>query len=136
MSNKKTEIVSFPDLFPDYDALVKKWNDDFMQMKKDVENVVHNLTTLSVEIKVDSSITSRKTEIDLISGDVTVIVPKDLDKDELSKVQAEALDLALKNLDKRIEALIKIVDVVCKAISPTGSLSEFFANIGNAIKTK
>ncbi len=137
MPSNKPEIVSFSELFPDYPALVNKWNVDFEKMRKDIENVVHNLTTLSVEVKVDSSVTSRRTEIDLISGDITITIPKEpADKDELAKIQAEALDLALTNLEKRMDALIKIVDVVCKALSPTGSLSEFFKGMGEAIKSK
>ncbi len=136
MPDQKPEIVTFSELFPDYQALVTKWNDDFVKMRKDIENVVRNLTTLSIEVKVDSSVSSRKTEIDLISGDVTITIPKEPEnKEEMAKIQADALDLALKTLDKRIDALIKIVDVVCKALSPTGSLSEFFKGIGEAIKT-
>ena len=134
MATKKSEIFKTNDVFPDYDALIRRWTGDFNKMRTDIENTIHNLTTLTIEIKVDNKVSSQKTEIDLISGDVTITVSKEPTKDDLTKLQADALDLALKNLDKRIDALIKIVEVVCKAISPTGSFNDLFKTLANVIK--
>jgi hypothetical protein len=134
MTNKKTQIVTFNELFPDYQALVEKWNVDFLEMKSKIENAIQDLTHLTVEIKVEEGLGSRKTEIDLVSGDVTITLPKIPSEEDLAKIQAEALKMAQENLDKRIDLMVRIIKVVCEAISPTGPLNSFVKNLADSIK--
>jgi hypothetical protein len=135
LSKGPIKIPSFEDLFPDSQDLINKWNLDLAKIKTDIENAVNDLTKLSVEIVINEKANfQKKIDMDLISGDVTVTLSKMPQKEEMEKIQTEALKLAQDNLDKRVDFLLKVINVLCCAISPTGPLTTVIKTLTETVK--
>ena len=115
----------------------KTWTSDLEKLKTDLESVVHDLTHLEIEIKIEGEAEPlRKTEFNLITGDITVILPKgtDLEKIDIEKINTEAIIMAREELEKRVEKLVNIIEILINAITPGGSLKSILDLINSAIE--
>ena len=118
-------------------TLGRTWTDDLEKLKTDLESVVHDLTHLEIELKIEGEAEPhRKTEYNLITGDITVTLPKgtDLEKIDIEKINTEAVTMAREELEKRVEKLIKIIEILINTITPGGSLKSILDLINTAIE--
>ncbi len=113
-----------------------KWVSDLEQLITDFETVVHDLTHLEIEIKIEGEPEPiRKTEINLITGDIMVTLPKGTSADtDIEKINTEAVKIAREELSERVDKLIKVVDILIKTLTPGGSLISIIDMINEALK--
>lgn len=113
------------------------WTNDLEKLKTDLDSVVHDLTHLEIELKIEGEAEPlRKTEYNLITGDIIVTLPKgtDLESIDVEKINAQAVTMAREELEKRIEKLVNLIEILINAISPSGSLKSILDSINSAIK--
>ena len=113
------------------------WTTDLKKLKTDLESVVHDLTHIKIELKVEGEAEHiRKTEFNLITGDITVILPKgtDIEKIDIEEINTQAITMAREELEKRIEKLVKVIEILINAITPGGSLKSILDIINSAIE--
>lgn len=118
-------------------TLGRTWTGDLEKLKTDLESVVHDLTHLEIELKIEGEAEPlRKTEFNLITGDITVTLPRgtDLAKLDIEKINTEAITMAREELEKRIEKLVEVIEILISAITPGGSLRSILGLINSAIE--
>lgn len=113
----------------DFDTISKEWQDDLKKLEAQLKNAIHDLTHLTVEVKIDGkNETIRKTELDLISGDIIVTLPKttEFTETEINQINEKAIALGREELKQRTEKLKEIIETLinCFNISPTGPVSD------------
>ncbi len=80
--------------------------------------------TIELRIEGTDEIT-RKTEMDLISGDITVWLTGNQTEEQINQINEKAIQIAREELDKRCERLQTVLQTCINAIAPGGP----FANL-------
>ena len=114
-----------------------KWVSDLEKLTIDLESVVYDLTHLEVEIRIEGETDPiRRTEINLITGDISVTLPKGkiLDDVDIEKINIEAIKLAREELSDRIDKLVNVIEILVKTLVPGGSLISIIEVINSALK--
>lgn len=109
----------------DLQTVSTRWTSDLEKLKSDLESVVYDLTHLEVELRIEGQDKPiRKTELNLITGDIAVTFPKgaDISEDDIEKIHSAAMKMAREELKERIDSLLKLIDMLINAISPGGPL--------------
>jgi len=114
-----------------------KWSSDLKLLKTDLESVIYNLTHLKIELKIEGMDTPiRKTELNLITGDLSVTLPKGTKIDEIKveEINSEAIEMAREDLKERIIHLRELIELLINAISPTGPLKSVLDLIKTSVE--
>ncbi len=116
--NTKTANRSNEKLF-DLDDVGKQWSADLEELQKTLKSAMHDLTHTTIEIRIAGQPDPiRSTEIDLISGDIVITLPKDskLSEEQINQINEKAIQTAREELEKRMEKLRQIIDALIKVL--------------------
>jgi DNA repair exonuclease SbcCD ATPase subunit len=95
------------------------------KLAKRLEDAMYNLSHMTIELRKEgSNEIIRKTEIDLISGDITVWLSGNPTEEQINQANEKAIQMAREELDKRCERLQTVIQTCITAIAPGGSLAK------------
>jgi len=117
--------VNWEKAIRDLQAIGTTWASDLEKLKSDLESVVYNLTHLEVKLKIEGEDEPiRKTELNLITGDITVTFPAgtDIKGIDIEKINIATIKMAREELKERIGKLLELIEILINAISPVGTL--------------
>ncbi len=124
----KNELTINKDVFEDVN---KQWQKDLEALQNNLKTTIHDLTHTTVEIKKEGQEDPiRKTEIDLISGDIVITLSKDsnLSEDQLNQINEKALQIAREELDKKMarlnEIVGKLIQVLGGMVAPGSAIAQ------------
>ena len=90
------------------------WVHDLEKLKTDLESVVYNLTHIKIKLQIeDEDQPIRKTELNLITGDITVTLPAGIDIEgmDIEKINIAAIKMAREELKERISKLLELIEI-------------------------
>lgn len=118
-------IVNWEKVIRDLQSMGTTWTSDLEKLKSDLESVVYDLTHLEVELKIEGGDEPiRKTELNLITGDITVTFPTgtDINNVDIEKINSATIKMAREELQERTDKLLEVIQILINAISPNGPL--------------
>ena len=134
VNRTNTEEATKP--FLDLEKLSAQWQSDLKKLQEDLQSVMHDLTHTTIEIKVEGQKTPiRTTEIDLVSGDIVITLPKEsqLTEEQINEINEKAIQMARDELEKRMEKLRQIIEALIKVLQgmvPGGAIKQGLDIIG------